>query len=191
MKADLETIRRELERRSTAELVSILRNRDDDEWRPEAFDVVTAILEARGISPSDVVALGPEGSDVVEAQRLVTLGRYFGPVEAHTHRMALEEAGIEAWVFDERLGTMFGFGIGSRLQVRAEDETAARAVLDAEPAPASVLPEELAEPSCPRCGSTEVFPVAAVQEDPSSPPSDSPRHSWRYQCARCDHHWPE
>jgi hypothetical protein len=137
---DVKALRSELEQRPTEELVSILRNHDDEEWQPEVFDVVAALLEARGLSPAEVVALGPEGRDVVEAQELVTLARYFSPVEAHAHRMALEEAGIKAWVLDEDLGTMYGIGIGPRLQVRAEDEAAAREVLNSAPAPASVFP---------------------------------------------------
>lgn len=139
---DLETVRRTLERRTTEDLVSILRNHDDDEWRPEVFEVVAALLEARGVSAAEVAALGPEGEDVVEYQDLVTVARYFSPIEAHTHRMALEEAGIRAWVLDEDLGTMYGIAVGPRLQVRSEDLSEARAVLDSPPASASVLPPD-------------------------------------------------
>jgi len=139
---DLETVRCALERRTTEDLVSILRNHDDDEWRPEVFAVVAALLEARGVSAAEVAALGPEGWDVVESQNLVTVARYFSPIEAHTHRMALEEAGIRAWVLDEDLGTMYGIAVGPRLQVRSEDLSAARAVLDSPPASASALPPD-------------------------------------------------
>ncbi len=44
--------------------------------------------------------------------------------------MALEGAGLPAWVTDEAVGTMYGMGIGSRLQVRAENEAAARTLLE-------------------------------------------------------------
>lgn len=54
----------QLEQCSTEELVSILRNRDEEEWRPPVFEVVTSILSARGVSPTDVVAMGPEPSEV-------------------------------------------------------------------------------------------------------------------------------
>jgi hypothetical protein len=124
-------IRKELDALSTEELTSILRNRDEDEWRPEAFEIVAAILKGRGVSPEEVMAMGPEGVDVVESAPTVTIGKFFSPAEAHASRMALEEAGISAWVTDEAGGTMFGVGIGARLQVRAEDADAAREVLAA------------------------------------------------------------
>jgi hypothetical protein len=138
---DLETVRRELERRTTGDLVSILRNHDEDEWRTEVFEVVAALLEARGVSAAEVARLGPEGSDVMEAQDLITVARYFSPIEAHTYRMALEEAGIRAWVLDEDLGTMYGIAVGPRLQVRSEDLSAARAVLDSPACASALLPD--------------------------------------------------
>ena len=142
---DVETLRRELEARTTEELVSILRNHDEEEWRPEVFAIVAELLEARGIAPADVARLGPEEVDAVEARDLVTLDRYFSPVEAHTHRMALEEAGIPAWVLDEGLGTFYGIAVRPRLQVRREDLDAARALLDS-PSPLASLPPEENEP---------------------------------------------
>lgn len=184
-----EDLRRELEALSTEELVSILRNRDEDEWRPEVFDLVAAILEGRGVSPKDVVALGPEAVDVIEGQPLVTLGRYFSPVQAHAHRMALEDAGLQAWVSDEILGTMYGVGVGPRLQVRAEDERAARAVLEAGPPPASSLPAELAEPPCPSCGSTDVNQTADLPDPSPQAPAEGSRRVWRYECGSCGHAW--
>ena len=135
-------VRRELDARPTEELVSILRNRDEQQWRPEVFEIVASILVTRGLSPADVVAMGPEGVDVVEGQPLVTIGRYFNPLEAHAHRMALEEASLPAWVSDESGGAMFGVGVGSRLQVRAQDEAAARAILEAAALPPSAPPPE-------------------------------------------------
>jgi len=135
-------VRRELDARPTEELVSILRNRDEQQWRPEVFEIVASILVTRGLSPADVVAMGPEGVDVVEGQPLVTIGRYFNPLEAHAHRMALDEASLPAWVSDESGGAMFGVGVGSRLQVRAEDEAAARAILEAAALPPSAPPPE-------------------------------------------------
>ena len=185
MSDDLETIRRELEARPTEELVSILRNRDEDEWRSEVFDIVTSILAARGLSPPEVVALGPEGEDVLEGQQLVTVGRYISPAEAQVQRMALEEAGLRAWVCDENVGAWYGIGIGSRLQVRVEDEAAARAVLEAEAAPTSAMPPELAEPTCPKCGSSDVNQSAEIPE----PLPRSTERSRRYECGSCRHAW--
>jgi hypothetical protein len=141
---------------------------------------VASILTTRGIAPSDVIALGPEGIDVVEEQPLVTIGRYFNPVEAHGHRMALEEANLRAWVTDESGGAMFGVGVGTRLQVRVEDEAAARAVLEGAAVPASTPPPELAEAACPKCGSPGVEQEAA-----------QPGHASRYECSSCRHSWSE
>jgi hypothetical protein len=186
-----EAIRRELEARSTEELTSILRNRDEEEWRPEVFEIVGSILAARGVSPSDVVALGPEGTDVAEGQALVTVGRYFSAVEAHAHRMALNAAGLDAWVCDESVGTMYGVGVGARLQVRDGDETSARAVLEGERAPASALPPEIAEPPCPNCASSDVTQLAEVVESPPSIPPERERRAWHYECSSCGHSWPD
>lgn len=133
MSEDTETLRIELEQKSSDELISILRNRDEEEWRPEAFAIVADILRGRGVSPEEVAAMGPEGYDAVESAPTVTIGRFFSPAEAHALRMALEEAGIEAWVADEAGGTSFGVGVGARLQVRAADEEAAKQILEAAP----------------------------------------------------------
>jgi len=68
MKLTPDDIRRSMADRSTEELVSILRNHDEDEWLPDVFEIVAALLTERGVSTAEVVALGPEGEDVVEAQ---------------------------------------------------------------------------------------------------------------------------
>jgi len=127
---DPNELRATLEGRTTDELVSILRNRDDDEWRPEVFDLVASVLAGRGVSPTSVSAMGPEGEDVVEQRPLATVARYFSPAEAHASRLALEAAGVEAWVVDEAMGTVYGVGVGTRLQVRVEEQARALAVLE-------------------------------------------------------------
>jgi len=188
----IDEIRASLELRSTDELVSILRNHDEDQWRPEVFEIVASILTARGMSTADVVALGPEGVDIAEGQSLVTVGRFFSPVEAHTARLALESAGVTAWVAEEILGTAYGVGVGSRLQVRVEDLPSALEVLGASPTPASELPAELAEPPCPRCASSNVRSVAEVV-DPKSPQfvghGDFWSRQWLYDCGACGNRW--
>lgn len=190
MSEEDETIRRELEGLPTEELASILRNRDEQQWRPEVFGIVESILAGRGVSAADVTALGPEGEDVVEGQRLVTIGRYFTPHEAHGLRMALEEANLPAWVSDESGGAMFGVGIGSRLQVRAEDEAAARAILEAAALPASAAPS-LTEQPCPRCGVREMRQGTAAP-GPKASPAAARASGWlRYECASCGHSWTE
>jgi hypothetical protein len=183
-------LRREFEQASTAELVSILRNRDEQEWRPEVFAAVTLVLKARGISPEEVAAMGPEGVDVVESEPVVTIATFFSPAEAHASRMALEEGGIAAWVADEAGGTMYGVGIGARLQVRAQDEDAARALLSAGPVSAEGLPPDLAEPPCPACGSANVASEAWVDgTEEEQARRGSARRKWYYVCADCREAW--
>jgi hypothetical protein len=191
MSENVESLRKELEQRSTAELISILRNRDQEEWRPEVFDVVASVLKARGVSPEDVSAMGPEGIDVVESEPTVTVARFFSPAEGHAARMALEEAAIPAWLIDEAGGTMYGVGIGTRLQVRLEDADVAREILSGAPVSAESLPPELAEPPCPACGSRNVSSEAWVDEaDALEPPSRQTRRKWYYVCADCQEAWP-
>jgi hypothetical protein len=190
------SLRDKMERLSTEELTSILRNHDVDEWRPEAFHVAAAVLTARGVSPAEVEALGPEGFDVIEGEPTLTLETLTSPAHAQLLRMALEEAGITAWVVDESLGSMYGVGIGSRLQIRAKDEAAAREVLASTPAPSDALPPELAEPACPACGSRNVLPEtlpSGGSEDAASSPAGAPsptRTRWRYVCSDCRETWP-
>jgi Putative prokaryotic signal transducing protein len=186
----IDDVRDEMERLPTEELVSILRNHDEEEWRPEAFQAAAAVLTARGVSPAEVEALGPEGFDVVESAPTVTIETLTSPADAQLLRMALEEAGITAWVVDESLGSMYGVGIGSRLQVRAQDEARAREVLSSTPAPSDALPPELAEPACPACGSRNVAPEAAVGEPGPAMPREAPRRRWRYVCSDCHETWP-
>jgi putative signal transducing protein len=182
MSESVEDLRKELEQKSSDELISILRNRDEDEWRPEVFEVVAQMLKDRGVAPEDVVAMGPEGTDVVESEPTVTIARFFSPAEAHISRMALEEAGLAAWVADEAGGTMYGVGIGTRLQVRAKDEAAAREVLAAAPISSEALPPDLAEPPCRACSSRNVAPQ-------SRPDEEGPQ-KWFYVCADCGESWP-
>ena len=184
-------LRGEFERRSTVELISILRNRDEEEWRPDVFDVVAQMLKARGVSPEEVAALGPEGIDVVESEPTVTIANFFSPTEGHASRMALEQAGVAAWLVDEAGGTMYGVGIGARLQVRIKDVDVARALLSDSPVPAANLPPDLAEPPCPACGSRNVASEAWVDEaDAGKPRWPSDRRKWYYVCADCQEAWP-
>jgi hypothetical protein len=186
---DSQDLLKQLEQLPTDELVSILRNRDEDQWRPAVFDVVASILSSRGVSPGDVSAMGPEGRDVMESEPTLTVAKFFSPAEAHASRMALEEAGIPAWVADETVGTMYGFGVGVRLQVRARDEDAAREILASPAAPSEALPADLADPACPACGSRNVAPEAWV--DDTQPDECTPgRRKWYYVCSACDEAWP-
>jgi hypothetical protein len=193
MTDDREALREHFERESTEELISILRNRDEQEWRPQVFEVVAFILKTRGLSPADVIALGPEPAvtEVLESEPTVTVATFFSPAEAHGSRMALEGAGIPAWVIDESMGTMYGVGVGTRVQVRAKDADAARQVLSSQPAPGDALPADIAEPACPACGSRNVAPEAWVDATESDQPRwDRARRQWHYVCADCREAWP-
>jgi len=191
MSEEPDELRRQLEQFSTEELTSILRNCDTDEWRPEAFEEVKAILAARGVSPEAVAALGPQGFDVVEGEPTVTLATYFSPPEAQATKLALEQAGIPAWVADEAGGTMYGIGIGARLQVRRPDVDRAREVLASAAESDAALPPDLAEPPCPACGSQNVTPEVRFDEAPPGALSISgSRRQWYYVCGKCGETWP-
>jgi Putative prokaryotic signal transducing protein len=187
---DVEQLTTKMEGLSTEELVSILRNHDEDEWRPPVFDVVATILASRGVSPGEVEGLGPEGGDVPESAPLVTVATFFSPPEAHASRMALEEGGIAAWVADEAVGTMYGVGVGTRLQVRASDEATAREILASPAAPTDVLPPEISDPACPACGSRNVAPQAWPEDAQQSPALWPGGRVWHYVCSDCDEAWP-
>jgi hypothetical protein len=192
MREDPEAIRQDMEGRSTEELTSILRNHDEEEWLPVVFEIVEQILTARGLSVSEIKAMGPEPREEPQGdptgEGLVTVGRFFNSAMAHAARLALEQAGIDALVADEHLGTVYGVAVGARVQVRAGDEAAARAVLEQEPASASQLPPEIAEGPCPKCGSAEVTQSAEVVESLSAPGEG---RAWRYECLSCGHTWSE
>lgn len=190
--SDTDALTKHFEAQADAELISILRNHDEEEWRPEVFDIVASVLRARGLSPEDIAALGPEpiAMDVVESAPTVTVATFFSPAEAHGSRMALEEAGIPAWVADESGGTLFGVGIGSRVQVRVADVDAARRILSSGPAPADALPPDMAEPACPACGSRNVAPETWVDDQTPEPAREAgnPRR-WYYVCGDCREAW--
>ena len=188
---DTDNLRATLEAQTTEELVSILRNHDDREWRPEVFNMVASILVDRGVSPTSVSAMGPEGEDVVEQRPLATVARYFSPAEAHAARLALEAAGLEAWVADEALGTVYGVGVGTRVQVRVQDQEAAQAVLEGEPGGVEELPPELAPPPCPTCGSRSIALSSELIQDPDAQPARGGRRKrdWYYDCQACGHRW--
>lgn len=60
---------------------------------------------------------------------LVTVGRFESPVEAQIAKGMLESAGIETFLVGENANSLIQAAFRVRLQVRIEDETAARAFL--------------------------------------------------------------
>lgn len=89
----------------------------------------------------------PDEPDAGEDFALVTVGRYRSPIEAQAYRMAIEQAGLRAWVSDENMGTTFGPVIGTGLEVRARDEEAALAILERKTEPRAEAAPPPPEPS--------------------------------------------
>lgn len=72
-----------------------------------------------------------------EGNPFISVATFSTPIEAHLARNILEEEGIEAIIADEHLGDTAGGYIqaigGIRVQVRASDAEAARAILAVNP----------------------------------------------------------
>jgi hypothetical protein len=69
---------------------------------------------------------------VVDGQdELVTVATFPEPMEANMARSALEAAGIEVFLQGETANSMIPVAFAARLQVRPEDEAAARSLLSA------------------------------------------------------------
>jgi len=64
-----------------------------------------------------------------EPEGLVTVGRFESPVEAQIARGMLESAGIETFLVGENVNNLLQAAFRVRLQVRLEDERAARTFL--------------------------------------------------------------
>lgn len=60
---------------------------------------------------------------------LVTVGRFESPLEAQIAKGMLESAGIETFLVGENANNLLQAAFRVRLQVRREDESAARAFL--------------------------------------------------------------
>jgi hypothetical protein len=75
MSETTERLRKEFEQRSTTDLISILRARDEEEWRAEVFEVVAGVLKDRGVSPDDVTVTGPQRHGVVAKDPTAAEGR--------------------------------------------------------------------------------------------------------------------
>ncbi len=74
-----------------------------------------------------------------EPENFVTIATFPEPMEANMARMALESAGIDVFLQGETANSLLPVAFISQLQVRPEDEAAARRVLDAfTDAPASL-----------------------------------------------------
>ena len=71
---------------------------------------------------------------------LVTVGRFESPLEAQIAKGMLESAGIETFLVGENANSLIQAAFRVRLQVRIEDETAARAFLSSAAVPDESAP---------------------------------------------------
>lgn len=74
-----------------------------------------------------------EESDAYPAEALVTVAVLPDPASANMARMALDAAGIPSFLQGENANSMIPIAFEARLQVRPEDEAAAREVLSSAP----------------------------------------------------------
>jgi Putative prokaryotic signal transducing protein len=75
-----------------------------------------------GLFEGDAEPAPPEG--------LVTVGRFEDPVEAQMAKGMLESAGVECVLVGENVNNLLQAAFRVRLQVKVEDEAAARELLD-------------------------------------------------------------
>ena len=69
--------------------------------------------------------------EVDREDEFVTIATFPEPMEANMARSALESAGIRVFMVGETANSMIPVAFTSQLQVRSEDEVAARSLLDA------------------------------------------------------------
>ncbi len=180
---DFDEIRNHMDLLSDEELLAIVREHDGERWRPEVFDIVRAILSERGRSVEE-----DPGEELEEPPGLdlAIVASYANDFDAEADRLALETKGIDAWVV--RPGPSTDSHSEIVLKVRQADWRAALELLDPEvlhqPVLSSDLPEEIAEPPCPRCGSRNVREEPEIMEHPVS------HQEWVYRCSDCNHQWP-
>jgi hypothetical protein len=70
-------------------------------------------------------------ADEIELGDLVAIATFNEPAEASMARTALESEGIPVFLQGESANVMIPIAFSAQLQVRAEDEAAARAILQA------------------------------------------------------------
>ena len=191
---DFDEIREQLNLLKDSELVSILRDRDYEQWRPEVFDIVASILRERGVSPDESVEDEEDISDEIAGLALVVVGNYLNHGDAEADRTALEERGLRAWIFNQDSAHDGARAGGVQLGVLPDDLTAAMAVLNSEPVSSADLPSDIAEPPCPKCGSgrtTEQAEIVESFDTSSSSYRATPEQVWFYKCASCGYRWSE
>lgn len=183
---DFDEIRQQMDLLSDEELLSIIEEHDEDQWRPEVFDIVRVILSQRGVSVDENTVPVPDTgmADEPPEEGLALVASYFSRMDAEVDRLALASKGIDSWIVDR--SAVIPSGV--ELKVRESDLRTAIALVDPdvlnEAVPSSDLPEDIAEPPCPKCGSRNVTESAETLYDP-------PGQEWVYRCASCGHKWSE
>jgi ribosomal protein S27AE len=188
-------LRGRLDAMATLELIEILRERDFEAWRPEVFPLVEEILAGRRVDVAAVQATPSPRPDVLDHEALETVASLSDPLQANLCRMALLEAGIQAWLPTENLAAIappLGVAFGIAVLVRPEDAAAAREVIAGIEAGAAAIPEE-SDP-CPRCGSVATEHVSAPDREGAvmgwlMVGLPRPAVIWRWRCGSCGHTW--
>jgi hypothetical protein len=138
-------LRARLEALPTGELLAVLRDRDLEEWRPEAFPLIEAILAERQVDVAAALASLQAAATYVDFEALTEIATFGTAVDAHLCRMALEEAEIPCWVFNDHLAGVhvpLAMVVGVSVRVRPEDAASAREILEAVRAGATAAPED-------------------------------------------------
>jgi len=188
-------LRARLNDMATSDLVAVLRSHDLQEWRPEVFPLVEAILDERGVNIEPLEVSDERPTEEAEDEHLESVASFPTALEANLCRMALHEAEIEAWLSTEHLAGVapsLGLAIGVDVLVRPANADTAREVLESLEAGAAALSEE--PDPCPRCKSTET--LHRQRPDRVSTVSSwflvgmpFPQHMWRWTCKACGNEW--
>ena len=187
-------MRARLEQLPTGELLAILRDRDDEEWRPEAFPLIEAILAERHVDVAAALQSLNAAATYVDFEALVEVATFSTAVDAHLCRMALEEAEIPCWVFNDHLAGVhvpLAMVVGVSVRVRPEDADSAREILEAVRAGAAAAPEDPVP--CPRCGTaagrertTDRLSTIGAWAFVGTPAAQA---DWHYVCPACGERW--
>jgi hypothetical protein len=187
-------LRARLEQLPTGELLAVLRDRDLEEWRPEAFPLIEAILAERHVDVAAALASLHAAATYVDFEALTEVATFGTAVDAHLCRMALEEAEIPCWVFNDHLAGVhvpLAMVIGVSVRVRPEDADSAREILEAVRAGATAAPEDPVP--CPRCGTpagrertTDRLSTIGAWSVVGTPAAQV---DWHYVCPACGERW--
>ena len=121
----------------------------------------------------------------------VTVGRYWEGSIADLCMSILETARIEAWIVEQESSAMVHGGTTRyNLLVRPQDLAAAKAAIANAEVDTEHLPEELATPPCPSCGSENTGGFLKDGDREFLGLSD-PIREWMLVCGDCDHEWPD